>query len=286
MINIKDLNVKFFTNNDCLTRFLNDIRKYKVLTSEEENELFTEIARGNENARRKLINSNQRFVFSIAKRYAKNEDEVLDYVNEGNIGLMEAINAFDATKGYKFITFAVWYIQRSMNYYFMVTNNLVKRSNAMKIGKKVDNIREKIYAAKGELPTADEIKDILKNEYGIKVKDNGDIADLSIESINAEVSDDYEVEDTSDYGEATASRNAFEDDIEKEDINTTICDMLDNLPEKFSKILKMNFGIGYERAYSADEIADELGMFRNDIVNIVNNAVTYLKQEYGNRMVG
>ena len=115
-MNTKNYNCKFYSGNDTLNKYLSDIGKYKVLTLEEEVELFERICDGDEQAKARIVESNQRFVYSLAKIYSKNEDEVLDYVNEGNIGLITAIDTFDVTKGMKFITYAVWYIRRSMKY--------------------------------------------------------------------------------------------------------------------------------------------------------------------------
>lgn len=286
MVNIKDLSVKFFTNNECLSKYLNDIRKFKVMTAEEEKEAFSKLDKGDAKARESIINCNQRFVFSLAKRYAKNEDEVLDYVNEGNIGLMEAIGVFDASKGYKFITFAVWYIQRAMNYYFTVTNQIVKQPNAMKIGKKVSNIKEKAYATTGNIPTNDEIIEILKNEYGIVIKDKVDIAEMGVESINEEVSEDYEVSDTSDFNEVTASHNLYEDDIENEAYSNKIQEMLESIPESLSTMLKMYFGVGYMRAYTVEEIAEKMSMYKGDVDERIKKTLAYLQQEYGSKLVG
>ena len=124
-MNISDYSCKFYSGDKALNNYLNDIRKYKVPTVEEEVALFERIAEGDEKAKTEIIQRNQRFVYSLAKIYSKDENEVLDYVNEGNIGLITAIDTFDVTKGTKFITHAVWYIRRSMNYYLTTTNTLI-----------------------------------------------------------------------------------------------------------------------------------------------------------------
>ena len=183
-MNTKNYNCKFYSGNDTLNKYLSDIRKYKVLTPEEEVELFERIGDGDESAKARIVESNQRFVYSLAKIYSKNDDEVLDYVNEGNIGLMTAIDTFDVTKGMKFITYSVWYIRRSMNYYLSTMNSLVAKSNNMKYGKKIEYIKQECMCKNGYEPTYDEIVDMMKEKYNLDIKDICDVYDLNISSIN------------------------------------------------------------------------------------------------------
>ena len=117
---ITSQNVKFMEGNESLNTFLSTLRKYDALTQEEEKELFHRYKdNGDMSARDQIFLHNQRFVYSNAKIYARNSDEVLDYVNEGNLGLDEAIEKFNPSLNNKFITFAVWYIRREMNYYLI-----------------------------------------------------------------------------------------------------------------------------------------------------------------------
>ena len=98
--------------SETTNKYLFDIRRYPVLTAEDEKDIIQRIKNGDEVARRILIESNQRFVFAVARKYAKDENHLLDLISEGNMGLMEAIDCFDPSLGFKFITHAVWYIRR------------------------------------------------------------------------------------------------------------------------------------------------------------------------------
>ena len=277
-MNTKNYNCKFYSGNDTLNKYLSDIRKYKVLTPEEEVELFERIGDGDERAKARIVESNQRFVYSLAKIYSKNEDEVLDYVNEGNIGLITAIDTFDVTKGMKFITYAVWYIRRSMNYYLSTMNSLVAKSNNMKYGKKIEYIKQECMCTKGYEPTYDEIVDMMKEKYNIDIKDICDVYDLNISSINQQLDDDYTIEDNSEFNEVTSSVNAYETETDKTYNNELVGNILSTLTEKQQDIIRMSFGIGYERSFTAEEIGDKYEMDETTVNQLKNNIIKYLKQ--------
>ena len=277
-MNTKNYNCKFYSGNDTLNKYLSDIRKYKVLTPEEEVELFERISDGDESAKARIVESNQRFVYSLAKIYSKNDDEVLDYVNEGNIGLMTAIDTFDVTKGMKFITYSVWYIRRSMNYYLSTMNSLVAKSNNMKYGKKIDYIKQECMCTNGYEPTYDEIVDMMKEKYNLDIKDICDVYDLNISSINQQLDDDYTIEDNSEFNEVTSSVNAYETETDKTYNNELVGNILSTLTEKQQDIIRMSFGIGYERSFTAEEIGDKYEMDEMTVNQLKNNIIKYLKQ--------
>lgn len=277
-MNTKNYNCKFYSGNDTLNKYLSDIRKYKVLTPEEEVELFERISDGDESAKARIVESNQRFVYSLAKIYSKNDDEVLDYVNEGNIGLMTAIDTFDVTKGMKFITYSVWYIRRSMNYYLSTMNSLVAKSNNMKYGKKIEYIKQECMCKNGYEPTYDEIVDIMKEKYNLDIKDICDVYDLNISSINQQLDDDYTIEDNSEFNEVTSSVNAYETETDKTYNNELVGNILSTLTEKQQDIIRMSFGIGYDRSFTAEEIGDKYEMDEMTVNQLKNNIIKYLKQ--------
>ena len=277
-MNTKNYNCKFYSGNETLNKYLSDIRKYKVLTPEEEVELFERIADGDEVAKARIVEANQRFVYSLAKIYSKNEDEVLDYVNEGNVGLITAIDTFDVTKGMKFITYAVWYIRRSMNYYLSTINSLVAKSNNMKYGKKIECIKQEWICANGYEPTHEDIVDMLKDKHNIDIKDICDVYDLNISSINQQLDDDYTIEEDSEFNEVTSSVNTYEVDMDKTYNNELVGNILATLTEKQQDIIRMSFGIGYERSFTAEEIGDKYEMDEMTVNQLKNNIIKYLKQ--------
>lgn len=280
-MNISDYSCKFYSGDKALNNYLNDIRKYKVPTVEEEVALFERIAEGDEKAKTEIIQRNQRFVYSLAKIYSKDENEVLDYVNEGNIGLITAIDTFDVTKGTKFITHAVWYIRRSMNYYLTTTNNLINKSNNMKLGKKIEYVKQEFMCEHGYNPTSDEIIDMIKEKYDIDIKDISDVYDLNVASINEELDDDYTVEENSDFNDRTSSVNEYDTETDKTYNKMLVNNILSTLSPKQQDIIKMAFGIGYDRQYSTEEIGDKYEMDEMTINQLKNNIIKYLRENRG-----
>ena len=135
VINLKNRTSNIFTRTETLVKYYDDIRHYKLLSQEEEVQLFITLKEGDkkskEKARITIVNANQRFVVAVAKKFGTNEN-LLDLISEGNIGLMEAIDRFDYTKGVRFSTFAVWYIRRAINFYNINHGSLVTKSNIAK----------------------------------------------------------------------------------------------------------------------------------------------------------
>lgn len=122
-----DISEVFTTNASSVRLYLHDINKIPLLTDEEEKELAIRIENGDEEAKKKMINSNLRLVVSIAKKYADRGVEFLDLVQEGNTGLMKAVDKFDVSKGFKFSTYATWWIRQS------ITRNIADFSRAIRV---------------------------------------------------------------------------------------------------------------------------------------------------------
>lgn len=280
-MNISCYSCKFYSGDKALNNYLNDIRKYKVPTVEEEVALFERIAKGDEKAKIEIIQRNQRFVYSLAKIYSKDENEVLDYVNEGNIGLITAIDTFDVTKGTKFITHAVWYIRRSMNYYLTTTNNLINKSNNMKLGKKIEYVKQAFICEHGYNPAPNEIINMIKEKYNIDIKDISDVYDLNVASINEELDDDYTVEENSDFNDRTSSVNEYDTETDNTYNKMLVNNILSTLSTKQQDIIKMTFGIGYDRQYSTEEIGDKYEMDEMAINQLKNNIIKYLRGKRG-----
>ena len=233
------------------------------------------------NARDQIFLHNQRFIYSNAKVYARDSEEVLDYVGEGNIGLNEAIEKFNPKLGNKFITFAVWYIRRAMNYYLINTRDMIVKTNAMKLFKKTDKIMHKFFMEHGYDPTLEDVRDILKTEYNIEVNDISDLYDLNIASINTSVDDDFTMEESDEYNAKTAYVNDYEKEIDKEYSKTLANKFLSIIPDEHKEIIKKLYGIGYDRQYSVTEIAQEYQMSSEDMDNLKNNILVYMRQNMG-----
>lgn len=279
---ISNTNVKFMEGTETLNGFLSVLRKYDALTPEEEKELFRRYKEeGDMSAREQIYLHNQRFIYSNAKIYARDSDEVMDYVSEGNLALDEAIDKFQPELGNKFITFAVWYIRRQMNYYLINTRDIVTKTNGMKLFKKTDKIMQKFYSEHGYEPTLEEVRDILEKDYNIVINNLSDLYDLKITSIDGEQgdkADDFTFEDCDEYNSRTATINEYEDDSEREYSKAIANRLLKVVPEAQREIIKKIYGIGYERQYSVIEVAAEYGMTPEDMDKLKDKILEYMRQ--------
>ena len=286
VVNLKSPTTDYFERTETLTRYYEDIRKYDVMSEEKEVEMFNLFKNGNkqeqEYARNFIINANQRFVVAMAKRFATNEN-ILDLISEGNIGLIEAMKDFDITKGNKFITFAVWYVRRAINNYCINYGNLVKKTNLSKTYHVIAQATNKFIQTEYRQPTLEELLEIVNKEHKADIKSIEDIIDTKISSIdegfNSE-DDDAAFGEMSLYNSYSSSFNEYEK-ISNDDFNNKlISSMLGNLPEREKTIIKMVFGIGYYREYELQEIAEELGLTTERVRQIKNSVIKEIKEKY------
>ena len=284
----QEKNVKFITGTESINSFLKMARKCKQYTAEEERDLFNDYFKnGNLESRDKIVQSLMLYVYSFAKKYCRNEEEILDYVNEGIIGLYKAIDKFDIDKGTRFITHAQWYISREMREYMFTTRDTVIKSNNSKYTPKIKEIRDEFMKREQRMPTNDEIRDEMLNKYNEVVKDNRDLFDLNIESINVNIDEDNNtLEELGDFAMRTASYNEYDTYIEtnecSEEEKTEVNKLLDILPVKNKEMLCMYYGIGYNNSFDVEDIADKFNMHVEDVERIVDKTIAYLAQESKN----
>lgn len=281
-MDLKNTNSSFIDRTGIINSYLDEIRKYKVLTTEEEKGLFFRIREYNDMAaREKIINSNQRFVFAVAKRYAA-DDRLMELVEEGNIGMIKAIDSYDYTKDTKFISYAVWYIRREINAYLINEDVLVRKTNNVKTGTRINKIKSKFYCENGRYPTNEELIEIFGENYGIKIQDVSDLLDIKFDSINAtfDSDDSCEFENSPLFIEKTASENLYEKEIEN-DYNTSLsATMMSVLNERERTITEMSFGIGYNKEYTNQEIAEELELSTERVRQLRNEALGKMRKAY------
>ena len=280
-IDFETLSCKYFANSTSTNQYLNDIRRYTKMTPEEEEALFTRYINGDASAKKEIFLRNQRFIYSLAKRYAKTEDEVMDYVGEGNIGLNEAIDKYEPNKGFKFMTYAVWYIRRSMNYYLTDTKNMINRTNNLKIAKKIDKFKQKFYTSEGRYPDENEIMEHLKNAYNIEIKNISDVYDVSISSISEGASsddDEYTVEKESIFTERTSADNEYEKNVQNDYAKSIIMKLLQNVSISEMKILSMRYGLDGKGEMNVEDIAEEMGLSISNINSLIDNATKKMKK--------
>ena len=264
--------------------YLHDIKDYPVLTEKEEDELIVKVKNGDEQAREKLIKCNLRFVFSIAKCYAT-DDKLMDLVSEGNIGLIQAIDFYDVNRPNRFLSYAVWYIRRNINYYLVNDNLLIRRTNNSKVSTKLNTINSKYYCENGRYPNEEEVIEILQKKYGIKIQYESDLYDVRTESINSTF-DDNEAntfENSKEYITKTANRNEYETIMNNEHNEYLVNRILSTFNKRDRQILEMRNGVGKYKGHpysNYSDIGEEMGMSGERVRQIIKRCDKKLKLAY------
>lgn len=281
----------YFYRTEGLMRYYQDIRNIPILSESEERALFDLFKHGNkqeqEYAKKKIVKHNQRFVIAVAKRYANN-DNLLDLINEVNIGMMDAVNDYDNTRGVRFLSFAVFYLRRAVNYYNANNSSQIKKTNislTYHIASKATNNFLQKYERQ---PTTEELMDIINEEYNVKIKDTRDLLQVQVSSIDKNF-DNSSCEDTEsgdatlfEYVRESSSINDF-DKIESKEFNKKLIDrLLGSLSDRNSDIMKMLFGIGSSRPLEITEVAEKLSMSPERVRQIRKESLKKLKCEYSN----
>lgn len=278
-MNLKERKTGFIATDQTINAYLKDINRYKVLSAAEEAELVKRMREGDESAREKLVTANLRFVYAVAKRYA-NSDNLLDLVQEGNTGLLTALNAFDPEKGTRFLSCAVWYITRSILAHINGDNALIRKTNNTKTVYKIPKIKEKFYTENNRYPDMDELAAILEADYGLKIKDKADLLDVSTTSITTCFDDEdaRAFENTPYFTEKTAVDNDYLPEMDKEFNSVVSGVLMSSLTEREQTIVKMAFGIGYNKEYTNAEIADEIGMSSERVRQLKNESIEKMRK--------
>ena len=263
-------------NSGTLDKYLADIAKERLLSAEEEVELARRIKEGDQAALEKLVRANLRFVVSVAKQYQNQGLSLQDLINEGNVGLVKAAQRFDETRGFKFISYAVWWIRQSILQAVAEQARIIRlpmnQVGAMAKMKKVISMLEQKLERR---PTVKEIAAEL------------DMAEDKVEqlmSLNSHaVSTDAPLDDEEDanFLDVYISDEEVQTDahVEQESTSTAIRSSLDMLNEKERTIICMYFGLGTSREYSLEEIAMKLGISRERTRQIRDRALKRLKSE-------
>lgn len=230
--------------SEVLNQYFKSIAKYDLLSKQEEIILAKKIEKGDQWAREKMINSNLRLAVSIAKKYYKSGCSMEDLIQESNIGLMKAVSKFDWRKGYKFSTYACWWIKQAVTRHISMNKSTVRiPSHAVSISKNIQEMIDNYEEEFGTLPTNEEICEAL----GVTEK----MAKASLASIKLRylVSLDKEIE-YSDGGSRTLGDVipdndliSIEDQMDNEVIRKTVVDAFLSLTKREEQVIRMRFGI-------------------------------------------
>lgn len=275
----KEFNYTDTVDVDSVRQYLQEMGANKLLTAEDEKRLGKEIAEGSMKAKEELITGNLRLVVSIAKKYqASSSMTLLDIIQEGNIGLMKAVDRFDYTLGHKFSTYATWWIRQS------ITRAIADQSRTIRIPVHMyDNVRKlavtenEFTKTHGRMPSEEELADIL----GISIMDvrerkrvqSGPI------SLNTPVGDDDH--NSADELEAfIVDEHNNVNDKEEELFYESFIDAVFNkssLTDREKIVIKLRYGLGGEERYTLEEIGHMLGVTRERVRQIENKATRKLR---------
>ncbi|HET8607196.1 MAG TPA: sigma-70 family RNA polymerase sigma factor [Gaiellaceae bacterium] len=260
---------------DSLQLFLNEIGRHKLLTAAEEVELAKRVERGDKAAKERMINSNLRLVVSIAKRYQGHDLPLVDLIQEGTIGLNRAVEKFDWRKGYKFSTYATWWIRQSCQ------RAVANQSATIRVPVHVQERRVKLGRAWAELqaklgrdPEPAELADATKLPLQ-HVEEALAAAEASV-SLNQGVGSD----DDAELGDLFANERSVDPADEAEDTlrDDRVRQAVAALPERERRIMELRFGFGTEPR-SLEAIGKELGLTRERVRQLEAQSLMRLERE-------
>ena len=270
-------NVDAFAD-DSVRLYLREIGKIPLLTPEEEAKLAQRIVKGDKKAKDKMVEANMRLVVSIAKRYGGRGLDFLDLIQEGNTGLLRAVDKFDPDKGFKFSTYATWWVRQA------ITRAIADQARTIRIPvhmvetiNKVLRTTRKLTAELNREPTNEEIAEALdmepeKIDYVMRIKQ--DIASLDA-SISREGDDEESV--LGDFVE-DEDRDSPEDSAANQILKEQLSEIIATLTDREQKIIRLRFGIGGGRPHTLEEVGAEFDVTRERIRQIEAKALSKLRK--------
>ena len=267
---------KSITNRSAISfnKYLFDVSQIDLITPQEEYELAGKIRNGDEAALNKLVNANLRFVISVAKQYQNFGVNIQDLVNEGNIGLIKAAQKFDETRGFKFISYAVWWIRQMIQKALNDQGNIVRiPSNKTGLLMRIRRVEDEFMQKNMRLPDAQELADLL--EVSEKEVKETKAAAYSQYDLDAPITDD----DNSTRMENFSVPGSLKTDsvLSKTSLTIDIDRMLGKLKPREKRIICEYYGIGVARSKTIAEISTDIGMSRESIRKLRNKAISRLK---------
>lgn len=257
---------------EALERYLQDIGRAEMISPEEEVELSMRIQRGDRLALSRLVNANLRFVVSVAKQYQSKGLGLIDIINEGNVGLIKAAQRFDPTRGFKFISYAVWWIRQSILQAISEKSRLVRLpSNQEGLISKIKKYRNTFMQTYQREPDANEISAALNiEEEKVAVALDTSFRPVSMDAPVSE-NDDTAIIDLITNNDTTTDRG-----LEVESLSTQLDIALSVLPDREKQILKMSFGINQPER-SLDEISHYIGLSKERVRQLKEKAIKTLQ---------
>jgi RNA polymerase primary sigma factor len=264
--------------DDSVKMYLREIGKIPLLSLEEEQKLAAQAKKGSKRAKDKLAESNMRLVVSIAKRYSGRGLDLLDLIQEGNTGLLRAVDKFDPEKGFKFSTYATWWIRQA------ITRAIADQARTIRIPvhmvetiNRVLRMKRKMTQEMNREPTNKELADALKMEeekvdYVMRIRQD-------IASLDATIGKEGDDEDSvlGDFVE-DEERDSPEDAAAHQILKEQLAEIIKGLSDREQKIIKMRFGVGGGRPHTLEEVGNEFAVTRERIRQIEAKALSKMRK--------
>lgn len=268
-------------NSDSLEKYLHDIGKEELITPEEEVELAKRIKKGDQEALEKLTKANLRFVVSVAKQYQHQGLSLPDLINEGNLGLIKAAKKFDETKGFKFISYAVWWIRQCILQALAEQSRIV-RLPLNKIGalNKINKAFSQLEQEHEREPSPDEVAnnlDLPEDKVASTLELSG--RHLSVDAPFQDGEENSLLDVLQNHDSPDTDGNLMNESLSQEIERT-----LNTLPEKESNVIRSFYGIG-KKQMSLEEIGESIGISRERTRQIKEKAIKHLRQKTKNKLL-
>ena len=267
--------VKNSSDDNILAMYLREISRIPLLSKEEEDLIVLAAAKGNKAARERLVNSNLRFVVNVAKKYQNRGFPLMDLIGEGNIGLIQALDHFDGSRGYRFISYAVWWIRQSILKAINEKARMIRlpqnRANELF---QIEKARQVVREQPSERSEIQEIAEFLEMDEGLV----GELLNISKEMVSLEIPV-YVDKDSSILGDfvedklhATPDQNVLQG-VMRDDIES----VLGTLNKKEADVIRFRYGLGSRPAMSLKELGDRFNLTKERIRQIEKKALLRLQ---------
>jgi RNA polymerase primary sigma factor len=259
-----------------LDKYLIEISKHELLSVEEEYSLAKKVREGDLDALDLLVKSNLRFVVSVAKQYQGQGLSLNDLINDGNLGLIRAANKFDETKGFRFISYAVWWIRQAMTQSIVEQSKIIRtpisRNSSYSKVKKAFQLLEQEYQREPD-------SDAIATRAGVSESVVNDYLNSILKTVSTDVSFGHENEQTLADIIADFAYNEPDNLLIKQNMEKSIAQIIDELPEREKDILVCYFGLNGDDPMTLEEIGEKYGLTRERVRQIKERTLERLKSK-------